>query len=251
MMLQYKVVITGLAALALLGGCNNAEQASDKQTSVMIDFVEHEKYVKPYPTRLIVTNKFMRFDDGEGSTSFILFNRDTNTIYSVNDDDRTVMSLKSQNIELEPPMELNLEEHNLGTLDDAPSIQGMEPLHYQFSANDEICYDVVAVKGLMPDVVDAMQAFTAVLADDSKVTFNNIPADLHNACEMSMSTFAAGRHLKHGFPIQEWSVNGDGRTLVNYDENYEPDPALFELPEDYRQFSIQDIREGKVTGGGH
>ncbi|MDZ7804240.1 hypothetical protein [Thiohalophilus sp.] len=251
MMLQYKAVMMSLVALTLLGGCNNSESDPDKQTSVKIDFVEHEKYVKPYPTRLIVTNQFMRFDDGEGSTSFILFNRKTDTIYSVNDDDRTVMSLKRQDIELEPPMELKLEERNLGTLDDAPEIQGMTPVHYQFFANDEVCYDVVAVKGLMPDVVDAMQAFKAILANDSKVTFNNIPADLHDACDMSMSTFASGRHLEHGFPIQEWSVDGDGRTLVNYDENYDPDPALFELPEDYRHFSVQDMRGGKVTGGGH
>ncbi|MFP3873317.1 MAG: hypothetical protein ACLFQT_05275 [Thiohalophilus sp.] len=251
-MLQYKAVITGLAALAVLGGCNNAEQTSSQEpTSAKIDFVEYEKHVEPYPTRLIVTDKFMRFDDGEDSTSYILFNRDSNTIYSVSDDDRTVMSMKSQDVELEPPMELELEERNLGTLEDAPSIQGKEPLHYEFSANGDVCYNVVAVKGLMPDVVDAMQAFTAILADDSKVTFNNTPADLHDACDMSMSTFAAGRHLKHGFPIQEWSVDGDGRTLVDYTEDYEADPALFELPEDYRRFSVQDMREGKVTGGGH
>lgn len=251
-MWQYKTVITGLAALALLGGCNKTEPSSesDKQTSVKIDFVEYEKYVKPYPTRLIVTNNYMRFDDGEGSTSYVLFNRETDTIYSVNDDERTVMSLSHQDTELEPPMELNLEERNLGTLEDAPSIQGMDPLHYEFSANGDVCYSVVAVKQLMPDVVDAMQAFSAVLASDSKVTFNNIPADLHDACDMSMSTFAAGRHLQHGFPIQEWSVNGDGRTLVNYDENYTPDPALFELPNEYQHFSIQDMREGKA-GGGH
>ncbi len=251
MMLQYKAVMMSLLALTLLAGCNNSEPEPDKQTSVKIDFVEHEKYVKPYPTRLIVTNQFMRFDDGEGSTSFILFNRDTDTIYSVNDEDRTVMSLKNQEIDLEPPMALELEERNLGTLEDAPKIQGMTPVHYQFFANDEVCYDVVAVKGLMPDVVDAMQAFKTILANDSKVTFNNIPADLHNACDMSMSTFAAGRHLKHGFPIQEWSVDGDGRTLVDYDESYKPDPALFELPEDYRHFSVQDMRGGEVTGGGH
>lgn len=249
--MQYKTVVAGLAVLALLGGCNKAEQAPENKTSVKIDFVEFEKYVEPYPTRLIVTDKFMRFDDGEGSTSFILFKRDSDTIYSVNDTDRTVMSMGLRKIDLEPPMKLELEEHNLGTLEDAPSIQGMEPLHFQFTANGDICYDVVAVKGLMPDVVDALQAFTAVLANDSKVTFNNIPADLHNACDMSMSTFAAGRHFKHGFPIQEWSANGAGRSLVDYDENYTPDPALFELPEEYQHFSIQEMREGKVTGGGH
>lgn len=251
-MLQYNKLVMVMVAMALfVTGCNKTEPEAEKKTSVKIDFVEYEKYVSPYPTRLIVTNDFMRFDDGDGSTSFILYNRGTDTIYSVNDEDRTVMSMQGQEIELEPPMELVLEEHNLGTLEDAPKIQGKTPLHYQFTANGEICYDVIAVQDLMPDVVKAMEAFTAVLANDSKVTFNNIPADLHNACDMSMSTFAAGRHLKYGFPIQEWSVDGDGRTLVDFDENYEPDPVLFELPQEYRHFSIQDIRSGQATGGGH
>lgn len=255
MMLQYRMMFTALVALLLLGGCNKseqvAEQETDKNTSVKIDFVEYEKYVKPYPTRLIVTNEFMRFDDGEGSTSYILFDRGANTIYSVNSDERTVMSLKHKDIELEPPVELNLEEKNLGTMKDAPSIQGMKPLHYRFSANGEDCYDVVAVDGLMPDVVEAMKAFKDILASDSKVTFNNIPADLQNACDMSMDTFAAGRHLKYGFPIQEWNTHGDGRTLVDYDEDFIPEPALFVLPEEYERFSVQDIRQGTASGGGH
>jgi hypothetical protein len=161
------------------------------------------------------------------------------------------MSLKHKDIEVEPPFELKLEEKNLGTMKDAPTIQGLKPLHYRFSANGEACYDVVAVDGLMPDVVEAMKAFKDILASDSKVTFNNIPADLQNACDMSMDTFASGRHLKYGFPIQEWSTNGDGRTLVNYDENFTPDPALFVLPEDYERFSVEDIRGGTVSGGGH
>ncbi len=246
MMLQYRVLLTGMLVMALLSGCNKTEQEQAKYTSVRISFVEYEKYVEPYPTRLIVTNKFMRFDDGEGSLSYILFNRDTDTIYSVNNDERTVMAVKYKEIELEPPFELELEERNLGTLEDAPEIQGMQPLHYEFSANGEVCYNVVAVKELMPDVVDAMKAFKRVLASDSKVTFHTIPADLHNACDMSMSTFAASRHLKYGFPIQEWSVKGDGRTLVDYDENFQPDPALFVLPKDFQHFSVQDFREGKV-----
>lgn len=254
-MLQYRMIITAMIALLLVSGCNKseqvAEQQAEKNTSVKIDFVEYEKYVKPYPTRLIVTNEFMRFDDGEGSSSYILFDRAANTIYSVNSDERTVMSLKHKDIEVEPPFELKLEEKNLGTMKDAPTIQGLKPLHYRFSANGEACYDVVAVDGLMPDVVEAMKAFKDILASDSKVTFNNIPADLQNACDMSMDTFASGRHLKYGFPIQEWSTNGDGRTLVNYDENFTPDPALFVLPEDYERFSVEDIRGGTVSGGGH
>jgi hypothetical protein len=156
------------------------------------------------------------------------------------------MSVAEKNKEVEPPFELNQSVKNLGLLKDAPKIQGKAPLHYQFITNDELCYEVVAVKGLMPDVVEAMKAFHKILQSDSKMTFHTIPADMHNACDMSMSTFAAARHLEYGFPIQEWTPNGTGRALMDFDDNYKADKNLFKLPEDYRLFSLQDFREGKV-----
>ena len=81
----------------------------------------------------------------------------------------------------------------------------------------------------------------------SKVTFNNLPADLQKPCNISMNTFAAGRHLALGFPIQEWSEYGSGRALVDYQLNFQPDASLFVLPADYHHFTVQEFREGKVV----
>lgn len=251
--MKNKAVISliGLAAMAgLLTGCGDAQapQTANTGTSnVMLTFVEFEKNIDPYQTRVIVTPDFMRFDDGEGSRDFILFDRKQDVVYSVNSEEQTVMSLKRKHVAATPPFKLNLTEQNLGNMKDAPAIDGKRPMHYRFSANDEHCYDVVAVQGLLPEVVKAMQEFSDLLASDSKLTFNNIPADLHDACDMSMSTFAAGRHLVHGFPIQEWSAKGAGRSLLDYQLNYEPDAALFVLPSEFKHYSVQDFREGKVN----
>ena len=105
---------------------------------------------------------------------------------------------------------------------------------------------MIAVPGLMPDVVIALREFSELLASDSKVTFNTLPAELQKPCDISMNTFAPGRHLEFGFPIQEWSMNGSGRSLLDYQLDYQPDQALFDLPQDYRQFTVQEFREGKV-----
>ena len=239
--MQYFKIFVAISMALLLVACNS------KPSEVKILFIEQEPGVEPYQTRLIVTGDYMRFDDGEGSIDFVLFDRNKNIIYSANSGEQTVMSVAAKKIaDMKPPFELKQDVKKLGALKDAPKIQDKSPLHYQFFTNDTLCYDVVAVKDLLPDVVKAMQAFQAVLASDSKLTFNTMPADMHNACNMSMSTFAAGQHLQYGFPVQEWTPAGTGRALIDFDINYKADKKLFELPENYQLYSVQDYREGKV-----
>ena len=251
--MKYQTISGATLALVtlLLVGCNQQQDETVEQKPVeetgatLLNFIEHERGVAPYPTRLIVTDKFLRFDDGEGSADFVLLDRDKDVIYSVNSDEETVMAVHKKQIEIQPPFKLELT-HKQIEMQQAPEIEGGQPQHYQFSANGEKCYEVIAVQGLLPDVVTALQEFTDLLASDSKVTFSSLPADLHNPCDISMNTFAAGRHLAFGFPIQEWSVNGSGRALVDFQVNYQPADTLFVLPADYHHFTVQDFREGKV-----
>ena len=239
----------------LLAGCqqdksNPTEQSVQSSTgATLLNFVEFEKGVEPYATRLIVTREYMRFDDGEGAADFVLYHRQKNVIYSVNSSDATILAVHQKQIEIQPPFELKLTHTKLDNLEGAPTIAGKQAQHYQFSANGERCYDVIAVPGLMPDVVVALSEFGELLASDSKVTFSALPADMQKPCDISMSTFAPGRHFEFGFPIQEWSMNGSGRSLLDYQLEYEPDPALFVLPTGYRQYTVQEFREGKVMPG--
>ena len=252
--------ITGLSVtltllVTLMAGCqqqaNDTRQTEANSTrgATLLNFVEFEKSIEPYATRLIVTDKHLRFDDGEGSEDFVLFDRDNHVIYSVNSAEATILAVHEKQIDIKPPYELTLTHTKLDNLQDAPTIAGKQAQHYQFSANGERCYDVIAVQGLMPDVVVALREFGDLLASDSKVTFNTLPADLQKPCDISMNTFAPGRHLEFGFPIQEWNMNGSGRSLLDFQLDYQANPDLFVLPEDYRRFSVQEFREGKVMPG--
>lgn len=237
--------ITALIFLALLTSCSTPPQGD-----TLILFMEKEKGVEPYQTRMIITKKFVRVDDGEGAKSFVLYDRNKKVVYSINPEEKTIMAVhekkQEKNAKVEPPFKLEHSFKEMPAMKDAPSIDGMQAKHYQLLTNNEVCYDVVAIKGLMPDAVTALTEFHKHMAADSLQTFNNIPADLHNACDMSMTTFAPARQFQFGFPIQEWGNREYVRFLIDYKTNYEAAPTLFDFPQDYKHYSVQELREGKV-----
>jgi len=239
------LVMSSLVILFALSSCVN-----DPKDALVI-FTEQEKGVEPYQTRMIVTKGFVRVDDGEGAKNFILYNRNKKIVYSINPDEKSVMSIHEKKLKeseiIEPPFKLTHSVKQMPEMKDAPTIKGESAKHYQLITNDKICYDVVAVKNMMPNVVSALVDFYTHMATDSMVTFKNIPKELHEACDITSSTFKPTRQFEFGFPIQEWGSNEYSRSLVDYNDDYKADPKLFSFPEGYKHYSVQELREGKVS----
>ncbi|MGD8783161.1 MAG: hypothetical protein PVG75_01930 [Thioalkalispiraceae bacterium] len=228
-----------LVSIITIAGCQQQPQ------NQMILFLENEEGAEPYQTRILITPKYIRFDEGEQSRNFLLIDRKQRIAYSVDHNIETIMRVENKDTSITPPMELIYSVKEVDDLKDAPTINDIKPVHRQLLTNDQICLDVVSVQGLMPEAVEALKDYHLLLASDSAATFNIMPADMHEPCAISMSTFAPTRHLEYGFPIQEWKP-GYTRILQNYDENYQVDPELLKLPEEYFTYSIQEFREGRV-----
>jgi hypothetical protein len=234
----YKLML-GLATTVLLSAC---AKAPDNQLLV---FLEKEQDIKPYQTRVIVTPTAVRFDDGENSKSYTLYDRTSHIARTVDTEQHTILEMHPKTVKVQPPFALKYNVKDLGEMKDAPKIMGKAPRHYQDYTNNKLCYDVITVAGLMPDAVKALSEFQQLLASDSAVTFNNMPADMQDPCSIAMNTFAPTRFLQHGFPVHQWRP-GYSRMLVNYKEHYQPDPKLFEIPSGYFTYSVQQIRAGLV-----
>ncbi len=222
-----------------------------QQGDTLVLFMEQESGVEPYQTRMIVNKEFVRVDDGEGSKTFVLYDRKHKVVYSVNPDEKSVMAIHEKKLKkgqvFEPPFKLTHSVKNMPELKDSPKINGESAKHYQLITNDKVCHDVVAIKGLMPHVVKALTEFHNHMATDSVVTFNNMPADMHEACDMTSTTFKPARQYQFGFPIQEWGNREYTRSLVDYNVDYKAKPELFVLPQDYKHYTVQELREGKVS----
>ena len=223
----------------LIAACTQAPQDQ------LIVYLENEDGVEPYQTRIIVTPKFIRFDEGENSATFLLFDRASKVAHSVNHEMKSTMTVEGKETEVQAPIDLNHSVKIIDDIKDAPKIAGATPVHRQHSTNNQICFDVISAEGLMPEAVEAMIEFHKVLATDSASTFEIMPADMLDPCAIAMSTFVPTRHLQHGFPVREWKT-GYARNLVDYKSEYKADASLFELPEDYFTYSVQEFREGRV-----
>ena len=224
--------------------------AENKPVDILILFMEQEKGVEPYQTRMIMNQQYLRIDDGTNSDSFVLYDRVKKVVYSTNPDEKRIMAIHEKSLKkgktFEPPFKLSHSIKELPLMKDAPMINGEKAKRYKFITNNKTCYDVIAVKKLMPKAVKMLSDFYVHMATDSVITFNNMPADVQEACDMTMSTFKPTRHLEMGFPIQEWGKNEYMRSLVDYNANYKADSKLFELPKGYHNYTVNDLREGKV-----
>lgn len=231
--------------MAVLSACAQKEYGD-----TLLLFVEQEDGVEPYQTRMIITENFVRIDDGEGDKDFVLFDRKNKIVQSVNASEETIMAVHEKKLKkgqkFEPPFELAHKVKEMPLKKDAPTIDGEKARHYQLITNNETCYNVIAVKGLMPHVVKALTDFHKHMATDSYVTFNNLPADMHDACDMTATTFKPARQYEFGFPVQEWGKRNYSRSLIDYDVNYQVDPAMFILPKGYKHYTVTQLREGKV-----
>ena len=239
-----KLIFLMLVGLAL-SSC-----AKKDPSDTLVLFMEQESGVEPFQTRMIITKNFLRIDDGKDSNSFVLFDRNKKVVYSTIPDEERIMSVHEKKLKkgqvFEPPFPLTHSVKEMPEMKDAPEIAGESAKHYQLLTNDEACYDVVAIKGLMPHVVKALTEFYKHMATDSMATFNNMPADLHDACDMTLTTFKPTRQFEFGFPIQEFGKRNYSRSLVDYDVNFKADPNLFMLPKGYHNYTVTELREGKV-----
>jgi len=210
--------------LAVLAAC------SPTPSAILLQFSEHEVDGRPFETRMLVTEGFLRIDGGTGADGFLLLDRDKRTIYSVSDLDKTVIVIESLPIKIKPPAKF---EHGVQTDPQKfPPIGGRPVRHHVLTTNGQKCFEVFAAEGLLPQAVAALRSAA-------------MPADLRTDCDLADEVFEPARYLAHGFPVLQRDGVGRVRELTNYEEDAKADAKLFELPADYRRIRITEMRGGK------
>ncbi len=227
-----------LVVVAGLAGCSGGEGA---QSATVLHLVEQERGTDPYRTRMIATDSFLRIDDGEGSRSFILFDRKAKTIYSVNALDSRILVIHSRAIDVASPIVLR---HKVEKDDvTMPDIAGKKPVHYRLLTNDKVCYDLFAANGLLPKANQALREFYETLAYEQAVTLTWTPKEMMTPCGLANNIFLPTRHLVYGFPVRLEDMNGRTSQLVDFHTDFKPRPELFELPASYHRTTMEELRE--------
>ena len=193
-----------------------------------------------YLTRLIVTPKFIRFDDGKDSGDFLLYDRSKKTIYNTSSEDQTILVIRNQHVTLPGKTEWT---HKVDTDNlKLPSVGGKVVKHWVLLTNNVVCYDLYAAQGLLPDVTTALSEYRKVLATQQADIYVNSPERKRDACDLANNIYLPDRYLKHGFPIRYQDKDGRGQALLGYEQSVPVKSGLFKLPAGFKQYSISDFR---------
>jgi len=214
-------------------------QAGSAETvsATMLSFQEMEQGMEPYLTRMLVTDKYIRIDQGDGSEGYVLFDRENKRIYSVLHDSEQILVVDPIKPLSATPGDLKLREEVMEDKD-MPLVGGIQPKHYQFYANDTLCYHVIAIDGFLPEVARALISYQTVLAAQQEETIDTTPVELQTPCYRANYVYAAIRYVSKGFPFEQWDIEGYRRSLVDYEEGKKVDRRLFALPDGYGFFTI-------------
>lgn len=227
-----------LMLAALLAGCQQAATDRDSPIdAVLLEYSEQEAGSAAYPVRILVTDHYLRIDDGYDESDYILLDRDAASLFSVTHGDRSILRIvppatdAGPVADIEPGIEHIVDES-------APLIAGRRPQHYRFTAAGAVCREAVVVPELLPAAIAALEEYDRLLARRQIETLEQVPAEIRTPCYLSRYVYYPARPLEHGLPIREWDASGYLRVLTDYRERLPVPRTLFTLPIGYQEYTL-------------
>jgi len=215
---------------------NQEDEARQVQVTVL-EFNEVETGLDPYLTRMLVSDRYIRIDDGEQSDGYVLFDRLKKRIFSVVHENESILVVDPIYPLQNAPADLRIRS-DLQGLDEAPAISGIKPDYYQFQANDTLCYHLIVADGFLPEVTQALQDYQSVLAAQQQETLKSTPKELQTPCFLANYIYAPTVYISKGFPLEQWDEFGYHRSLSSVKDEVSVNQSAFTLPDGYEYFSI-------------
>ena len=195
-----------------------------------------ETGLEPYISRILVTPRHVRMDEGQDQGGFTLYDREQGIIYSVSAEDESVLVLRPPGDLPGPVAGLKLSE-KIEADEGAPPVAGKQPEQLQLYTNGELCRELVTVQGVMSHAVAGLAEFRRALARYRRSTET---AAARSPCDQSEFLYASDRSLDFGLPIHD-SYAGKRQVLLDFNQQYDAAPGLFAVPASYREVTIPGL----------
>lgn len=226
-------ILIGLLAV-LCAGLVSAQTATEPAALLVYRVAEQGN--SPYISRILVSGRYVRLDEGRNDGNYTLFDRKKRVIYNVSAADRNILVMDPRMVKIPPRPSLQLSEQD--QLDaKAPKIAGIRPHNLTLSADGKLCNSLVVVPGLMPEAVQGLRELRQVLAKVQAASQLGGPGPAESACELAETLYAPNRRYDHGLPIAQ---HNDARRqlLVDFKADFPVEPSLFSLPRGFRRMAL-------------
>lgn len=211
------------------------------QPAALLVYQLAEPGLTPYPSRVVVSEQWLRMDDGADGGDFVLFDRAQRRVHAVSHGERTVLEIGARPVTAEPPIPLERSEELVSADTPPPPLAGREPVRYRLHANGERCLDLVAVPGLLEQATAALGEYQQALAGEHARLLPYLPADQFRPCDLALNIFAPRWPYRFGLPILSHDDQGRSRLLLTFDAAFDAPDELFTLPAGYRHYGPEEV----------
>ena len=188
-----------------------------------------EPELPPYTSRILVTDAFVRLDEGEGSTNgYTLYNRVSHTFYNVDPQEQTVLVLQPPRHQ--PETETSKLQYRVTTDGEAPLVDGRRPLRIELMAEGRRCRLLQVLPDTLPRAMQGLRELRAALA---RLQSQGDPGEL-SACQEANLVAMPELPYEHGLPLVDWRPDQQ-QWLVDFRENLSVPDSLFEVPPLYER----------------
>jgi len=222
--------------LMILTGSGLAMASTDEAT--IVQFSEREEGIGAYPVRYIIAKNMLRIDDDNDASDYVLYDDKKRIIYSVNHGDQTILVINHNDWKL-PAFDF---QRNVTwkALESAPAINDKKVFSYWLSAGKTICSEAQVVEGFLSNESALLKRYKQTLSGEQVTSLVATPEDMRTPCLLVDQVYNMGSVYDKGFPIQQWHVNGLQRIMLSYKKAEKVSSKLFDLPTDYKSYSIGD-----------
>jgi len=199
-----------------------------------VTYMDQEATGGGYVTRYLVTDRFLRMDYGRDREDFVVYDRREKRVYNVVHDRRQVLVFEPAPLHVEPPKEWKIKED---ILDDRNAQK-----RFDLAVNGVVCSRITASERFLPELAQALMEFQDVMAATHAATYLATPPEQRDACDLARLVLEPRRWFKYGLALDELRNDGFSRRLLNYQADIAVRPKLFEVPAEYRQIGVKELR---------
>ncbi len=224
----------GLASCGSLQEKNPPRIDKPEYAGSLLRFSERSADEPEHLQRVLITDRYVRFDAGRDNGDYILFDRNERRIYNVVAEDGTILVLGNKNVSVKPdfPMGWQISSEASQALPRSGGQSQLSARHVSFKLNGKACYNVVSLVSGYEMENQALQEFYQTLARELKTSYR---PQVDSPCFAAIMLFEPVKRFAYGFPFREWSVYGYQRFLQNAQQKIIFPKTLFELPADYQR----------------
>jgi hypothetical protein len=192
---------------------------------------------EPRIDRLLANDGMLRLDQGVAGEGFILFDSAEKIIYSVDENERTVLVIKPRWQWPKKSAEMTMESRRV-TEEKSPKVVGVEPEHWEFYTGDRLCRSAIVLPGVMPDAVGIYADYLQQHGLQQQSALDSLPEEFRDACELLNQVYYPAAALAKGLPLRIWALDGEGRELVDFRQDFSVSSELFKLPQGFRKIIL-------------